>query len=103
VALEKDDTSTSIIHLAVSPTGDPSNFPSWHKFSFDATETINGHNTWADYPGFGVDSSALYITRLPGRPDDRRAQPTDACRNRSDTSLPLARRTGSGRRVRALG
>src|SRR5262249_32307369 len=35
---------------------------SWKKFSFDATETINGHNTWADYPGFGVDSAAIYVT-----------------------------------------
>jgi hypothetical protein len=62
VTLEKDNTSTSVIHLAVSPTGDPSIFSSWRKFSFDATETISGHNTWADYPGFGVDSAAIYVT-----------------------------------------
>ena len=62
VTMDIDNTSRSMIHLAVSPTGDPSDFTSWQKFSFDATETINGHNTWADYPGFGVDSAAIYIT-----------------------------------------
>jgi hypothetical protein len=62
VTLDNDTTSRSMIHLAVSPTGDPSDFTSWRTFSFDATETINGEHTWADYPGFAVDSAAIYIT-----------------------------------------
>jgi len=62
VTMESNRTSTSVIRLAVSPTGDPSNYLTWQKYSFNAVENIGGQNCWADYPGFGVDSDAVYIT-----------------------------------------
>jgi hypothetical protein len=62
VTLAKDNDYHSFIYLAVSPTGDPSNLSAWQKFNLGVSDFINGQHTWADYPGFGVDSAAIYVT-----------------------------------------
>lgn len=52
-------TDKSVIYFAVSKTSDPND--GWWKFSFNALTVISSNNTWADYPGFGVDEEAVYI------------------------------------------
>lgn len=51
---------TSRILLAVSDDSDPNG--TWFFAEIDAATDIDGDQTWADYPGFAVDSQAVYIT-----------------------------------------
>ncbi len=66
VALEQTDSSigspsnTSRIFLAVSTSDNPGG--TWYFTSINSKLNISGKNYWADYPGLGVDSNAVYIT-----------------------------------------
>jgi hypothetical protein len=50
----------SSILLAVSKDSDPSH--GWHFSSINTTLTINGQQTWADFPGLATDGDAVYLT-----------------------------------------
>ena len=50
----------SRILLAVSDDGDPNG--SWNYFAIDGSDTIDGQDSGADYPGFAVDEEAVYVT-----------------------------------------
>lgn len=66
VTLEQTDTftgapaDTSRIFLAVSDDDDPNG--TWFTTAINASTLIGGVPHWADYPGFAVDDSAVYIT-----------------------------------------
>src|SRR5262249_53735618 len=45
-----------------TPPANPPPPPSWYVYSINNTTTINGQPCWLDYPGFALDSKALYIT-----------------------------------------
>ncbi len=61
ITLEKvSSPARSRIFVAVSATSDPTG--SWYYLDIDALETINGDESWADYPGLAVDEEAIYIT-----------------------------------------
>ncbi len=66
VTLEQTDTAlgskadTSRIFVAASDDADPNG--TWFMTAIDAATMIGGTNHWADYPGFGVDEEAIYIT-----------------------------------------
>ncbi len=66
VTLERRDTdlgdpvNSSRILVAVSATSDPNG--AWYFTAFDSNININGVDTWADYPGFAVNSDAIFIT-----------------------------------------
>jgi hypothetical protein len=65
VALEGKSTTPglSVIHIAVSSDGAPDNLTSdWTFLSGSSVTVIGGASTWADYPGFGADASALFVT-----------------------------------------
>jgi hypothetical protein len=65
VALEGKSTTPglSVIHIAVSSDGTPDNLTSdWTFLSGSSVTLIGGASTWADYPGFGADASALFVT-----------------------------------------
>lgn len=46
--------------LAVSDDADPNG--NWHYQSVNTTQTIGGGGQWMDYPGFGLDEEAIYVT-----------------------------------------
>ena len=51
----------SVFLLSVSTTSNP--VGSWRNYTFDATRDGNTPtNNWADFPGLGVDTHALYVT-----------------------------------------
>jgi hypothetical protein len=66
VALSRTDIAhgaagdTSDILLAVSLTDNPND--GWCYQRIDSKMMIDGVNSWADYPGLGVDEDAVYIT-----------------------------------------
>jgi hypothetical protein len=66
VALERQDTARgdsingSRILLAVSQTSDPTG--AWYFFAINSKLNVGGSDKWADYPGFAVDSQAVYVT-----------------------------------------
>ncbi|MBI4818404.1 MAG: hypothetical protein HY791_19215 [Deltaproteobacteria bacterium] len=68
VALEVVDDgvspNASRILVAVSKTASPSLLTTadWWYHAIDSRMTIDGFDTWADYPGFEVDEEAVYIT-----------------------------------------
>jgi hypothetical protein len=53
-------SAASRVYLAVSQTSDPND--GWFYYQFASNVTIAGNNTWFDFPGFAVDSQAIYIT-----------------------------------------
>jgi len=55
-----DPTNSSRILVAVSDDGDPNG--SWFFTAIDGEETIGLTDTWADFPGVGLDEEAVYIT-----------------------------------------
>lgn len=62
VAMNKStDYKSSYLGIAVSSNS--SAMSGWHKYGFDA-QTTGGADTnyWADYPGIGYDTNALYFT-----------------------------------------
>jgi len=61
IALEEDDANqVSNIHLAVSQTSNPND--GWYFQKINSQLSISGTETWADFPGLGLSSEALYIT-----------------------------------------
>ncbi|HLM57724.1 MAG TPA: hypothetical protein VK422_16580 [Pyrinomonadaceae bacterium] len=50
----------SRVYLAVSDDSDPNG--TWFFNTLNTEETINGRQTWADFPGLTVDSEAVYFT-----------------------------------------
>lgn len=61
VTLEQTEAPrTSRILLAVSATGDPTG--TWRFTAINTRLTLNGLERWADFPGFAVDSEAVYIS-----------------------------------------
>jgi hypothetical protein len=52
--------NTSRILLAVSDDSDPNG--NWNFLSINALENVNGNDNFFDFPGFGFDGEALYIT-----------------------------------------
>ncbi len=71
VTLEKEESgsnpdasNTSKIFLAVSKTATPasSSTDDWYFHSINSKISIDGLDTWADYPGFAIDEEAVYIT-----------------------------------------
>ncbi len=60
VAVEKDPKA-SLFLLSVSDSADP--LGPWRNYRFDARlDGSTPTNNWADFPGLGVDSQAIYIT-----------------------------------------
>src|SRR5262249_39201411 len=65
VGTDTADTSDDVsrIHVAASTTDDPTG--SWDFLAIDAlSATSDLGNTWADAPGLGVSSDALYVTTV---------------------------------------
>jgi hypothetical protein len=63
VALSRNVTpEVSRIWLAVSKNETPDSISSWNQAYINSAITINGQNSWADYPGLEVDEEALYVT-----------------------------------------
>ena len=60
MALESDFSTFSRIDLAVSRTSNPED--GWYFYIFDSVVKIGGFDSFADYPGLGVDKEAIYIT-----------------------------------------
>lgn len=57
---ESDATEVSYIHVAVSQSSDPNG--GWYYQKINSKMTIDSKTCWADFPGLGVSSEALYIT-----------------------------------------
>ena len=55
-----DVNNTSRILVAVSATSDPTG--TWYYTAINSKITIGGFETWADYPGFSVNTDAIFIT-----------------------------------------
>jgi len=53
-------TQEAYICIAVSDDSDPNGV--WYKYRTDCVINVNGTNYWWDYPGFGYDSQAYYVT-----------------------------------------
>ena len=54
---------TNNIHIAVSSSGAPNNLTTEWTFSVGTgLTTVDGINTWSDYPGIGADNLALFVT-----------------------------------------
>jgi hypothetical protein len=65
VALQGKNSTPGLsnIHIAVSSDGSPDDLSGdWTFTSGSAVTTFDGVSTWADYPGFGSDASALFVT-----------------------------------------
>lgn len=60
VALTGAASATSRIYVAVSTTNDPTG--TWNYGMINSNVLISGNNQWADFPGVGMDTEALYIT-----------------------------------------
>ncbi len=59
--LESDGYSnSSFINIAVSKDSNPND--GWNFATIDTSLTINGQDTWADFPGLATDGKAIYIT-----------------------------------------
>jgi hypothetical protein len=60
VALEVYGTTESYITIAVSDDDDPNGV--WYRYRTDAVITVGQQTYWWDYPGFGYDADAIYVT-----------------------------------------
>lgn len=61
VVLEQyDSPQQSFVDIAVSDDGDPNGV--WFKYRTNSLISITGQNYWVDYPGFGYDQQAYYVT-----------------------------------------
>jgi len=72
VALEVYDGNEAWITFAVSDDDDPNGI--WYKYRTWAVTQVGANTFWVDYPGFGFDDQAFYVTgnlfKLDG-PDDQ--------------------------------
>lgn len=55
-----DGTDEAYICIAVSDDSDPNGV--WYKYRTDAVVTVGSTTYWWDYPGFGYDAQAWYVT-----------------------------------------
>jgi hypothetical protein len=55
-----DPVNSSRILIAVSDDSDPNG--TWHYQAINSRVTVNGTDSWADYPGLAVDDKAIYLT-----------------------------------------
>jgi hypothetical protein len=65
VALESDNVNQqSFLHIAVSKSSNPASGTAadWYFYQIENTRTVNGTAFWGDYPGFGFDGQAVYVT-----------------------------------------
>jgi len=60
VALETYGSTQSWIDIAVSDDEDPNGV--WYKYRTNSVVTVGSNTYWVDYPGFGYDQDAYYIT-----------------------------------------
>lgn len=60
VALDTDFDTYSSILVAVSDNSDPNG--TWYFHKINSLTPINGRDSFADYPGLGIDDKAVYIT-----------------------------------------
>lgn len=60
VVLETYGTTESWVDIAVSDDSDPNGI--WYKYRTDAVMTIGSNTAWWDFPGFGYDQNAYYVT-----------------------------------------
>jgi len=60
LALETYGSTESWITFAVSDDSDPNG--TWYKYRTDAVISVSGSTYWWDYPGFGYDGDAYYVT-----------------------------------------
>ncbi len=60
LALEVYGSTESWITFAVSDDSDPNG--TWYKYRTDAVISVSGSTYWWDYPGFGYDGDAYYVT-----------------------------------------
>lgn len=60
VALETIGDTESWIDIAVSDDSDPNGI--WYKYRTNSVINIGDSNYWVDYPGFGFDDNAFYVT-----------------------------------------
>ncbi len=60
VVLEKYGTTESWVDIAVSDDNDPNGV--WFKYRTNSVVTVGASTYWVDYPGFGYDSNAYYVT-----------------------------------------
>ncbi|MCG3128698.1 MAG: hypothetical protein CHACPFDD_03589 [Phycisphaerae bacterium] len=60
VALEVYGSTQAWICIAVSDDGDPNG--TWFKYRTNAVVTVGANTYWVDYPGFGYDGTAYYVT-----------------------------------------
>jgi hypothetical protein len=59
-----ENISRGFLQVAVSKSSHPvsSGSGDWYFYRFDVTETSGGSNYGPDYPGFGIDSQAVYVS-----------------------------------------
>lgn len=60
IVLETYTATEAWIDIAVSDDSDPNGV--WHKYRTFSVIEINNSNYWVDYPGFGFDDDAFYVT-----------------------------------------
>tara|TARA_R110002096_G_scaffold173781_5_gene348446 strand:- start:84683 stop:86509 length:1827 start_codon:yes stop_codon:yes gene_type:complete len=60
LALEQVGDTESWIDIAISDDSDPNGV--WYKYRTFSVIHVNDSNYWVDYPGFGFDDNAFYVT-----------------------------------------
>ncbi len=60
VALEQVGDTESWIDIAISDDSDPNGI--WYKYRTSSVIQVGSDNFWVDYPGFGFDDNAYYVT-----------------------------------------
>lgn len=60
IALEQVGSTESWIDIAISDDSDPNGI--WYKYRTFSVIGVDGSNYWVDYPGFGFDDQAFYVT-----------------------------------------
>jgi hypothetical protein len=59
---ESDRLRLSKLDIAVSKTANPRTGADWWTYRFGVRQEVHGHRTWMDFPGLGMDATALYVT-----------------------------------------
>jgi len=57
-----DSNDIANVYVAASPADAVTPIANWNAVTIDAKLELSGDNSWCDYPGFGVDEEAIYIT-----------------------------------------
>lgn len=61
--VQENSTTNAYLNLAVSKDSDPSNSSTeWWFYRFNITHIVGASRYGADYPGFGFDGQAIYVT-----------------------------------------